>query len=274
MPCTIVSIKHQNKFYVGSNLDTPNPKIKIWYNPPNLEQYGRVCFGFDYKIAENGMNEHGLFIDCNTVPETTWKPYPDKPDWEEWGGWYETGVPDGILSKCKTVAEALTVFKKYNLLTFRTMKYLVADSEGQSAVLEWTNDGLRITRRPYDRYYQISTNCIVADSKQDEVPCYRYRIAESIFMNHSTAPDVDLIRKVLSHSAMEVGSPTQVSVIYDLNQLQFFVYLYHNFEEVVKLDLMSELEKGYAKYELQSLFMHPSFAYYVNKNKREHARAQ
>ena len=267
MLCTIVSAKSQNKILIGSNLDAPNPNPKIWFTPPNPEQYGRVCFGFDYKIVENGMNEYGLFIDCNTVPETEWNPDPNKSDWEEWDGWYETGVPDGILSKCKTVEEALTVFQSYNLITFRTMKYLIADAMGNSVVLEWSKEGLSITRRPDDVYYQISTNCIVTDFMPDEIPCYRYHTAESIFMNHLTVPDIELIRRVLSSTAFEVGSPTQVSVIYELDRQRFFVYFFHNFEEVVEFNLKSELKRGYTKFELHSLFMYPSFAYDVYRNK-------
>ena len=156
--CTIVSAVSQNEVLIGSNLDAPNPNTKIWFIPPSDGQYGRVCFGFNYNIAENGMNEHGLFIDCNTVPETGWKPDPNKPHWEDWEGWYESGVPDGILAKCKTVDEAILIFRQYNLLTFRSIKYMVADTRGKSAVIEWSKKGLAIIERPKDTYYQISTN--------------------------------------------------------------------------------------------------------------------
>ena len=228
--CTIVSAKHLNKIFVGSNLDASDPDTKIWFTPSTPSQFGRVCFGFNYKIAENGMNEHGLFIDCNTVPETSWKPDPNKLDWEEWDGWWETGVPDGILSKCKTVNEAITIFESHNLLTFRNMKYLIADATCQSAVLEWSKEGLRIIRRPDDVYFQISTNSFSSEIITGDTICYRHRMAESIFKNNVSVPDVKLIRKILSSTAFEVESPTQVSVIYELDLKRFYVYFFHNFE--------------------------------------------
>jgi len=263
--CTIVSAVDRDEVYVGSNLDAPNPDVKMWFIPSDSKQYGRVCFGFDYRIAENGMNEHGLFIDCNTVPETGWRPDPDKPDWEDWDGWYESGVPDGILSKCRTVDEALRVFESYNLHTLRTIKFFVADAEGQSAVLEWSKGELNVIRRPDEAYYQISTNFITSDYKQDEIPCYRYRIAENIFISQTAGPSVPLIRKILSITAMEINSPTQVSVIYELIRQRFYVHFYHNFEEVVEFNLGEELEKGSAKYELFRVFKHTPFAYDVYK---------
>ena len=264
--CTIVSAVSQNEVLIGSNLDAPNPSVKIWFVPPSNGRYGRVCFGFDYKTAENGMNEHGLFIDCNTVPETGWKPDPDKPRWEDWEGWYESGVPDGILAKCRTVDEAILIFRQYNLLTFRSIKYLVADASGKSAVIEWSKKGLAIIERPADTYYQISTNFISSDLKSEEYTCYRYRIAETIFKDHKDEPDFQLIRKILSTTAFNHNSPTQVSVIYDLRKQKFSVYLYHNFEEVQEFHLKGELKKGYSQHELHSLFKYESFAYSVYKS--------
>ena len=261
--CTIISTASQNEVLVGSNLDAPNPKTKIWFIPPTNSQFGRVCFGFNNKIAENGMNSYGLFIDCNTVPETGWKPDPDKPNWEDWGGWYESGVPDGILAKCKTVEEAIPIFRKYNLLTFKTIKYLIADTSGKSAVLEWSKKGLAVIERPADTYYQISTNFTSSDIKPEKYTCYRYHIAEKILQDHKGDPDFRLIRKVLSTTAFELNSPTQYSVIYDLRRQKFSVYFYHNFEEVQEFDLLKQLEYGYSEHELHSLFKYESYAYSV-----------
>lgn len=263
--CTIVSAVSKNKVLIGSNLDAPNPRTKIWFVPPSKGQYGRVCFGFDknYKIAENGMNEHGLFIDCNSVPKTGWKPDTDKPNWEDWEGWHESGVPDGILAKCKTVDEAIRIFRKYNLLTFRSIKYLIADASGKSVVIEWSKKGMVIIERPKDTYYQISTNFVSADLKPEEYTCYRFRMAEKIFKDHKKKSNFELIRKVLSATAFDFNSPTQYSVIYDLKKQKFSAYFYHNFEEVLEFDLQKQLKKGHSKHELHSLFKYKSYAYSV-----------
>jgi hypothetical protein len=260
--CTIVSAIYEGKVYVGSNLDAPNPYSEMWFIPPTSGMYGRVCFGFDYPIAENGLNEKGLFIDCNTVPETNWSANPDIPDWETWEGWFESGVPDGILAKCSTVDEAIRIFKSYNLFTFNTIKYFIADALGASAILEWTRKGLNILRRPDDMYYHISTNCTLSNLMGGGVPCSRYRLAEKVFKDHKT-PNLDLINMVLSSTSYETISPTQVSVVYDLGKLRFSVYLFHNFTEELQFDLMEELGKPASRYELISLFRYPSFAYKV-----------
>ena len=261
--CSILSLVNDNSVFVASNLDAPNPNSKMWIVPAKPNQYARVCFGFDkeFRIAENGINEYGLFIDVNSVDKTNWQPSPDKPDWEEWEGWYVTGVPDGILAKCKTVDEAVEIFKKYNLLTFANVKYLIADALGKSVVLEWSKDGLQII--PKDTYYQVSTNFITSDYEPENYPCYRYKTAMNILMKESNITPFETLRHSLSAMAMEYNSPTQYSIIADLKSLKFTLYLFHNFEEPVEFDFNELIKKGDEKYILADFFRNKSYAHKI-----------
>lgn len=139
--CTTVFVVDEGGAHVGFNLDYGNFSPKIWIIPASEGRYGRFCFGLDddYRIAEGGLNEKSLFIAVNALNEDAgWEADPDLPDWEEWSGWLETGVPDGILVECATVDEAVQVFKGYNLFTLNRVKFLVADKSGASAVIEWS----------------------------------------------------------------------------------------------------------------------------------------
>jgi hypothetical protein len=261
--CTIMYVHRSGMTLAGQNQDANNPNSKMWFVPPSAGQYGRVCFGFDkeYKIAESGMNDQGLFIGVNALDnDTGWKPDPGRPDWEEWEGWYVTGVPDGILAKCATVDEAVTVFETYNLLTFAKVKYLIGDKTGKSVVLEWSKNGLSIVERTGG--YQISTNFVSSDYSRDDYPCERYRIADGILGAGEDA-SIGLVRAALSATCFEyfMFTPTLYSVIYNLDTGRFQVAFFHNFEERVEFDLGAELARGPSRHRLHDLFSQQSYAY-------------
>ena len=262
--CTIFAVDRDGSVLVGNNLDTRTSRVKVWFVPAAQGRYGRICLGHDkdYRIAEGGMNDQGLYIGVNALNlPTGWKPDPAKPDWETWEGWFESGVPDGILALCATVDEALRIFEAYNLLTFDHVKYLLADRSGDSAVLEWNQGAMQVLRRDGD--HQISTNFVTSAFAPERVPCARYKIAEQILADETRANTVDLIRSVLSATAFESGAqtPTQYSNVYDLKTGRVHTYLFHNFEEAWVVDLEDELARGPAKYKLADLFPVRSYAH-------------
>ena len=253
--CSTIFSARDHAAFAGFNLDYSNFFPKVWVIPASEDRYGRFCFGFDeqYKIAEGGLNEKGLFIAVNALNEDAgWKANPDLQNWEEWSGWFETGVPDGILAKCSTVDEAVRVFKSYNLFTLNRVKFLVADKSGVSVVIEWSRDGLAFVERTHD--YQISTNFVASNYQAGQYPCGRYMVIESIVSIGSGRRPVDMLRSALSAAHLELPTPTVYSNICDLNTGDIFIYYFHNYEEVVKLNLHEELKKGEARYLVESLF--------------------
>jgi hypothetical protein len=253
--CTTVVKVKGTSVLAGFNLDYKNYIPRMWMIPTSESRYGRFCFGFDenFKIAEGGLNEKGLFIAVNALNEDAgWKADPGLPFWEEWSGWFGTGVPDGILAKCATVDEAVRVFKTYNLFTLNRVKFLVCDKSGDSIVIEWSKAGLRFIERAKD--YQISTNFITSNYEPSQYPCTRYKVAEQIL---STSPDrisVDMVRSILSATHMEFQTPTVYSNVCDLGSGDILIYYFHNYEEVVKMNIFEELKKGEARYAVESVF--------------------
>ena len=262
--CTIFVVDRDGEVLVGNNLDTRTSKVKAWFIPAEEGRHGRMCLGHDkdFRIAEGGVNDQGLFIGVNALNYPTgWKPDPAKPDWETWEGWFESGVPDGILAMCATVEEALAIFETYNLLTFDNVKYLMADRSGDSAVLEWNQGAMQVLRRDGD--HQVSTNFVTSAYEPENVPCARYKIAERILSDGTRPNSVDLIRSVLSATAFENGAqtPTQYSNIFNLTTGRVHTYLFHNFEEVWTIDLRQELARGPSRHVLADLFPVRSYAY-------------
>jgi hypothetical protein len=255
-PCTLAFSASGDSRLVANNLDCRNVFPRIWFVPASPGQHGRYCFGTDVneRIAEGGMNDQGLFIGVNALVEDTgWERDPDLPDWEEWEGWYESGVPDGILAKCSTVDEALDVFERYNLLTLAHVKFLIADRAGDSAIVEWSRGELRVVRRG-DARHQVSTNFVTSDFAADETPCDRYRIADRLLTEADDAVTVATLRGMLSAAHMEFQTPTVLSSICDLVTGDIHVYYFHDFEQVATFNLARELASGRHGFLLAELY--------------------
>ena len=255
--CTIFVEVKPDTVLVGNNLDESNFVPRLWFVPDCEGQYARFCFGFDenFRIAEGGMNDQGLYISVNALgKDTGWKSDPSLPDWEQWSGWYQSGVPDGILAKCATVEEAIEVFRGYNLFTLGKVKFLVADKTGASAVIEWSGGHLRFLRRPDAKTYQISTNFVQSDYAPTEIPCERYRIAEMMLDGGRNRHSIDGFRGILSATHLEFMTPTVYSNICNLNTGDIYVYYFHNFEEPVRMNLHEALKGGRTERLVRDLF--------------------
>ncbi len=255
--CTIVAHHGNDGMTVGNNLDYSNVYPRMWFVPATDTEYGRVCFGFDknYRTAEGGMNDRGLYISVNALnKETGWKADSTLKDWEEWEGWLGTGVPDGILAKCATVGEANEIFKTYNLFTLRNVKFLIADRSGDSVVIEWSAEGMRFLGRG-DEDYQVSTNTVTSDYATEDMPCYRYKLASRMLEEGAAGgSSSDLVRRVLSATHLEFQTPTVYSNICNLRTGEMLVYYFHNFEEAVRINAFEKLKKGRAEHLVRDLF--------------------
>jgi hypothetical protein len=243
--CTNVFVAADGARLVASNLDCNNYFPRIWFVPAGDDQHGRYCYGTDSneRIAEGGVNEHGLFIGVNALDKDTgWKPNPELPDWEEWEGWYGTGVPDGILARCASVEEAVKVFQSYNLFTLNRVKFLMADAGGVSVVVEWSDGALALSYRA-EADFQVSTNFVSAGRADEDISCERYRIARRMLSDGSTPATVDGLRGVLSATHLEFLTPTVVSTICDLSTGELYVYYFHDYEQVLSFNLRKELAR-------------------------------
>lgn len=254
LACTNVVVVGDDSVLAANNLDTAPPP-RVWFVPGGDGRHGRMCFGTDkeFKIAEGGVNERGLFIAVNAIGKTGWTPDPELPSWEEWSGWYGTGVPDGILANCTTVDEAVAVFRAYNLLTLEHVKFLVADRSGASAIVEWGPGQLNVIRRQGPGHL-VSTNSLSAQLAAGTVSCERYRIAEQVLGQSKGEPTVPLIRRLLSATHLEGWTPTIFSAVYDLVGGRVTLYYFHNFEEPLSFDLAERLASGSSQHLLADLF--------------------
>ena len=243
--CTMVMVVKGNTILAGNNEDWRNPETRMWIYPGQKGEYGRICFGFDNGYTQGGMNDQGLFIDGNALTGTDWKRSPDKPD-------FKGNLMDHILKFCATVDEAATFFNKYNFQSLARARFPIADARGGSVVVEWGRGKLQIIKRK--GRYQISTNFVQSNFSPENYPCARYKIAKKI-LDSTDRVSIDLIRSVLSATHNEYSYPTLYSNIFDLKNKKIYLYNFHNFEEVVVIDLIKKLKEGKKTFKIPSLFL-------------------
>jgi len=253
--CTIVTIAKDNAVLAGNNEDWTEPRTKIWFVPASKEAYGRVYVGFDHAPIhdrfQGGMNDQGLFMDMNAVKPTGWHEKPGKPS-------FQGDLVEQILAHYSTVDEVVEFFQQHNVPDLNILRVPVADSKGNSVIVEWGKGQLQFLYK--EDCYQISTNFIQSNYENpEEYPCQRYKIADRI-LRKATAASVDLIRAVLSATHSEHISPTLYSNICDLKEKRIYLYFFHNFEEERAFDLDTALKKGQAEYPMHSLFTTIPFA--------------
>ncbi len=241
--CTIVMVAKGNIVLAGNNEDWRNPKTKIWFVPASEGEYGRVCVGFDNMFAQGGMNDQGLFIDANALGSTGWEPIEGKPTFE--------GTIETFLAKCATVEEAIALLDKHNFPALARARFPIADRTGASVVIEYGQGKVQYVRKT--GVYQIATNFVISNVKDERYPCRRYIAADKMLKNAEEI-SLDLVRAVLDATHQEGRYPTVYSNICDLKNGILYLYNFHNFEEVVTFDLEEELKKGKKVYDIPSLF--------------------
>jgi hypothetical protein len=125
---------------------------------------------------------------------------------------------------------------------------MFGDREGNSVIVQ--EDTVILSQD----HFQVVTNF-----RQSQFPsgkgyeCNRYQIANELLKTHPDA-DLNTFRNILSATHSEGQDVTLYSYIADLKNGLVYVYHFHDFENVVVLDVRKELAKGKHVYALPDLF--------------------
>jgi penicillin V acylase-like amidase (Ntn superfamily) len=226
---------------VGNNEDFSNPFTKIWFVPAEKRAYGRVYVGFDDLFPQGGMNERGVFFDGFATDRVAATGSAGKE-------FFPGNLADRAMAECATVQEVIALFEKYNRSFLERGVLFFADANGDSVIIE-PDAILRKQGR-----YQIQTNFHQSRVKPGEIPCERYKIAARMLNQAGERISVELFRRILAATHAEGANSTLYSNIYDLKRRVMYLYHFHNFENVVTIDLAAELKKGKRVSDLPSLF--------------------
>lgn len=254
--CTIIYASDGKTVLAGNNEDFTNPFPIIWFQPAKDGKFGYMCFGFQSGWPrmeglqwEGAVNEKGLFYDYATTEEVKVPRDPNKPD--SWG------LSGKMIMECSTVDEAIKLFSEYNFKDgVWKGHYLIGDRFGNSAIIEPST----VIRR--DRPYQIATNFLQSRTDPETSTDPRYRLASKLFEQSDTI-SLDIFRRILNDTHMEEyngSSTTLYSYIHDLARGDVYIYNFHNYDNVVKLNIHEELKKGEHTYLISSLFPYETYA--------------
>lgn len=257
MACTIFTVSSGDTVLFGNNEDHWGNN-HIQFVPSSNEGFGYMVVGYYTEIPqgvrlqpEGGMNNQGLAVDANSIPSRPLNPHPERPPAPIPIHWFIT-----ILRGCATVPDAIALFQNYDFgLSSMSWQLHIADAHGDAVVISPGSDGeLAFTRKGEDNGYLVSTN---VNRAQPEYECKRYEIAETMLENidHDTELTVEYARSILESVHFEGGwDSTLYSTIYDLRECIIYLYYFHQYEEVIVLNLDEELAKGYYWVPIKELF--------------------
>jgi len=259
--CTIFTATYGEKILFGNNEDYTNPKTYYWVEPRSEGNYGGVYFGFDDFIPQGGINEKGLSYDANALPGARLNPHPELPTSpSEW-------IAKTIMKKAATVEEAIDIAGRYKRANWgMPLKYqiILADAKGDAVVIGAGPDGeLTFTKKKPGDGYLVSTNFNRANPKNAySYPCERYDKAVEMLAKIEDEDDltVDYFKSILDAVHCEDGQfegksvNTLYSNIFDLRNGIIYLYYWHQFDEVVKLDVAEQIAKGSFKSRISDLF--------------------
>ncbi|MGD2252541.1 MAG: hypothetical protein PVF70_06465 [Anaerolineales bacterium] len=234
--CTVFGAAEGDVVLVGNNEDFLHPLPRVWFLPPEGGKFGRIYFGFENQY-QGGMNDQGLFFDGTAVDPIDVPHDESKPI-------HMGNLILKAMEDCATVECVLEIFETFSLPGTSRDQFFVADSTGDSAIIELGT----VVRKSSS--YQVATN--FRTSSTEPITCERYLTAEAMLAS-AEAFTVDLFRDILD-AVQNAAGGTTYSNIYDLKQRIVYVYFYHDFEHPVVFNLDEELEQGAHVYELPDLF--------------------
>lgn len=266
--CTIFSAAIGDKVLFGNNEDYNDPTTYYWTEPSSDENLGAVYLGFENYSYQGGVNEKGLCFDANSLPDSKINPHAElttpplhKPPYEEYAIW----APVLILRSATTVEEAIKIAGQYQRKNWDyssgNLGYQVnfADAKGDAVVISVDETGeLVFTRKKKSETYLVSTNFNKANPENAfDYPCKRYIIATAMLDRLSKENDlsVDYFKSILDSTHVEgLFNKTLYSNIFDLSNGIIYLYHWHQFNEVVVLNVDEELAKGKIMVRIKDLF--------------------
>ncbi|MFQ5980355.1 MAG: hypothetical protein ACE5OZ_19640 [Candidatus Heimdallarchaeota archaeon] len=262
LACTIFTIAIGDTVLFGSNEDSGLEGTFITFVPADGSKHGYVYFSYDENdhpwdgAILGGMNDQGLCYDENWVPSRQINARPERPPFPS-GSFYNYFY---MFEHYATVREIEHLFAYYGTSYNYNLSLQAhwADISGDAAIASVGPDGDWVfTRRDENVSYLISTNWNrafpmwavrnIGESRE------RYNISQAILSSiiQERNLTVEVCRNVLNASSNEY---TVYSNIFDLANRDIYLYFFHDFYQVLKLNLDEELVKGYRRYRIADLF--------------------
>ncbi len=187
-------------------------------------------------LPMDGMNEKGLSIGVLLIRDDVTKQESDKVDMTT------TSMIRYVLDKAATVQEAIELFESVDMNSSAGASYhfQLADANGDSALIEYVDHELHITRKGQTDKPMALTNFIVADANYGfghghdryEIVTTALEKANGVLTEEEA---MDVLQSVSVKNYVELtgeGSDTQWSVVYNNTDLTLNIVAGGNFDVV------------------------------------------
>lgn len=171
----------------------------------------------------DGMNEYGLAVASSSLPEGSGSIDESKITI------HDITVNRVIIDRARNVDEAIELLSEYNIRMEKTYPshYMIVDSEGNSAVIEYIEGVMKVIRKTGN--YQIATNFILYDNK--ELIGYssdRYMAFDKVLSKTNGIISVDDALELLKKNV--VPGEAQWSVVYNLSKKTMAIEFYDYYD--------------------------------------------
>lgn len=254
MACSMYKVTVGDKTVVGCNEDAWRLTPHLWFeNKTQNFLYGAAYTGsrFDGNngyAPQSGMNEMGL-----AYSRLASRDVPIQKDFGK--GRLKIDVPTlflkEVLHQCKNVAEVKAFFERYDHSSFNGDVLIYVDREGNYLVVE----PYLLSLGKEDRYV-LSNFCPSVTPEGDRNRLDRYRLGKEVL---SSRIDTSLdfcknLSDTMHVCRNKIGDGTLLTSIWDLKNLSFNLYFYHQYKDVQQFNLRDELAKGDHLIAVQTLF--------------------
>jgi hypothetical protein len=244
--CTCFSAFGQpGQAIVGRNFDWYNrPTLLLFTHPPHgydsvsMVDISYLGFGVDEPswsdrlrlldapyLPFDGMNERGLAVGMMAVPDAQAGNDRNKVTIDS------LAAIRLLLDKSESVDEALSLLGTYNIDwgSGPPLHYLIADSSGNSAVVEFVGGEMRVLRN--EQPWQVATNFVLSGHSLESarLQCERYATAYRTLEQAEGRISKEEAMAILA----DVSQPSTIwSVVYDMGSGQIAVAMGRNYGQV------------------------------------------
>jgi hypothetical protein len=181
-------------------------------------------------FSMNGMNEHGLAIAVATCDTTVIGRMYNKTKTDK-VTILDTSVATAVLDNAVNVEEAVEFLSKFNIIATSNglSHFMLADADGNSAVVEWNNSEMQVLERSDD--YQIMANFkLYNNSSLKGFGSDRYKNYDK-FLSSSKGiiSEEDAMELLIENT---IPGDEDWSVIYNLTQRKVSVSFYGDYDNL------------------------------------------
>lgn len=237
---------------ISNTVITFVPNGSTWYDGSILK-YGAVIVGYGngsgFSWFQGGMNEKGLAFDSTSVPHTTPNLHNERQPYL---------VPE--IFSCENISEVIEYKAVVNVYQQEgSIQSMYADKTGESVVFNIGEDG-EFDFFSNNETFQLASNYYFDDPSRgnpNSDAIRRYNAAEEKLINIVAYDNITIEDIVSVLDSAHFEGPlvnTLYSNIFDLTNGIIYLYYFHQFHEVVILNLEMELAKGWHTYQISDLF--------------------